>query len=176
MSQGKEKMKNIFNIIKDRFADEYTELYYQQEKAQRIAVTAAYISQEIFVKKPLRMSAIEFYNATLLYRVKGDCLKVAAERNIELSDVQREVLSGKKSMELDIIKLAETIVAVRSNRIYNGQNKMAITNFGELKAELYSDKEINKEVLSLLGDHYLAYLYDFEKLIRANWEVSIFPC
>ena len=168
-------MKNIFNIIKDRFATDYNSLYYQQEKAQRIAVAAAYISQEIFVKKPLRMSATEFYNAALLYRVKGSGLKVAAERNIELSDVQREVLSGKKSMELDIIKLAEMVVAVRYERVHNGQRKMPITNFGELKAELYSEPEMNKEVLKILGDHYLAYLYDFEKLIRANWEVTVFP-
>lgn len=186
----------VFDLVKDRFGMGSEPVYYQQDKAQRIAAAAAYFAQEVFVRKPLRMSAVEFYNAALISRTvhrenegiyngkeafdfeknqkRGKySILVAQERGVKLSEVQKEVIAGEQSsLEADIIKLAEAFISVQYQRVQAGQQKAGIKTYREVREELHSDSRMNSELLEMCQAA-IAHFLSCEGVIRAKWECSI---
>ena len=177
-------MQNVFEALKDRFGMGTESTYYHQEKAKRIAATAVYIAQKVLWKKPLRISLLDIYNTALIYRAVHPeneviyngkqpfdesihdnkalySLRIAREREIEISDIQEEVILGMiDSFEADIIRMAEAIVEVR----YSVHDKK---EFYEI---LTSNDEIGDKLYMLVGVDAIKCWWEYEEMFQLEIE------
>lgn len=181
-------MSNVYSLVQDRFGMGTEAMEVLQEKAQRISVLSGFIARAVFEKQALNMSASEIQDTALITRTvhpenegiyngkepfdpaknraRGDySLKVAEERGVELTDVQKAVVKGEGGLiEGRIIKLAETIIAVQYKRVQRGVEKEAITDSSTIMAELLSDDRIDAELVKeIIGEQALEQLIGAEK-------------
>lgn len=171
-------------------------LMVQQEKAKRIACAAAYFSTVIFQQRVLNMSAVEFYEAALIYRTvhvenqgiydgtymfndiinsmrSAYSIKVAKERGVKLTDAQKRAIVGGNSLEAAILRLAETFICLQYRRKRNFKEVDPVKSYEELKAELVKDPMIGRDLLLIIGDAKLHQFYEHEEIIRINWEADL---
>ena len=187
-------MKNIYELVKNEFSFGNQTMYYYQERAKRIAAAAAYIAQKVFITRPLRMSALDFYNTALICQIADkekpelyinkkeyglDDIKRGAysickarfELGIDISGVQMEVIGKKESIERDIIELAEAFVASPSL----GKNEEVEEAFNKIFKMLLENPRVNSELLQDgQVEKALRYLYQFEDVNKTQWEMMIF--
>lgn len=181
-------MSNVYSLVQDRFGMGTEAMEVLQEKAQRISVLSGFIARAVFEKQALNMSASEIQDTALITRTvhpenegiyngkepfdpaknraRGDySLKVAEERGVKLTDVQKAVIKGEGGLiEGRIIKLAETIIAVQYKRMQRGIEKEAITDSASIMAELLSDDRIDAELVrEIIGEQALEQLIGAEK-------------
>ena len=180
-------MQNVFEALKDRFGMGPEPMYYHQTKAKRIAAAAAYISQKVLWKMPLRMSVIDIYNAALIYRavhpgneviyngrkefdeIMHDqrywySIKIAHERGIETSKIQEEVITGRKeSLEANILRMAETMVELR----YSVNDKK------EFCQVLTTNDKISDKLFKLVGVDAIKYWWEYEEMLQIEIDRKI---
>ncbi len=181
-------MSGVYELIKDRLGMGTENLEVLQEKAQRISILSGFIARKISDKRPFNMSESEIEDVALIARtvhpenesmyqgkepfnfeknkIRGQySLKVAEERGIELTDVQKAVVRGGSDLiEERIIKLAETTIALQYSRVQRGVQKKPIGSAEELMTELLSDPRIDAELISdLIGEQEFVNLVSAEK-------------
>ncbi|MBP3284707.1 MAG: hypothetical protein J6M02_04335 [Clostridia bacterium] len=181
-------MSEVYNKLQDRFGMGRESLEILQEKAQRIAVLSGFVAEKVAEKQALMMSENEISDAALVTRTvhpenegiyngkepfdpaknkqRGDySLRIAEERGVELTEAQKAVVLGKEnSMESRIIKLAETVIAVQYHRVQRGVEKEAMTEPGDIMAELLADDRIDGELVrDILGEQELTTIIASER-------------
>ena len=159
-----------------------------QEKALRISAISFPIVCCASKKTLLQMSATDIVEAALISRVvhpenegiyngkepfdkaknmqRGQySLRVAEARGIELTELQKKVVLGQGDMlESQIIKLAETIIAMQYKRIQGGVEKEPVTDATSILAEIFSDNRINAELVKeIIGEQELKEIIEDER-------------
>ena len=181
-------MAGLFILLEDRFGMGPEPLEVLQEKALRIASLSFPIAFCVAKKTLLQMSVTDIVDAALISRVvhpenegiyngkepfdkvknmqRGQySIRVAEERGIELTELQKKVVLGQGDLlESQIIKLAETIIAMQYKRIQRGIEKDAVTDAASIVAEILSDNRINAELVTeIIGEQELKELIDAER-------------
>jgi len=184
-------MSEVYNKLHDCFMnngnpDRLDPIHVCQEKSQRIAVLASVIAERISEKQQLVMSPNEVGDVALVTRAvhpenemvyKGDfdpaknkqrgqySLKIAEERGVDLTDAQKALVLGQGNlMESRIIKLAETVIAVQYHRVQRGVEKEAMTEPGDIMAELLADSRIDGELVKeIVGEQELTTIIASER-------------
>jgi len=178
----------VYNKLQDRFGMGRESLEILQEKAQRIAVLSGFVAGKVAEKQALVMSENEISDVALVTRTvhpenegiyngkedfdpaknkqRGDySLKIAEERGVDLTEDQKAVVLGKGNlMESRIIKLAETVIAVQYHRFQRGVEKKAMTEPGDIMAELLADDRIDGELVKeIVGEQELMTIIASER-------------
>lgn len=193
----------VYSILKDHLGMGYGDLWELQKKAERIAVLAGKIAQEVAKKRSIDgLEIFEIECLALIYRAvhpenegiyNGSeefdkeknanramySIKIAEEKGIELNEVQKKALMCEASLAHQIIKLAETIIATQYIRVYNGKCKGDITDPVEIVTTLLLDSAINLvELINLVGDDNLIAIINeemglYEEFVRRKKEHDI---